>query len=258
MTVDQNVKATTLRELYLAPDLLQVVNIWDAVSARAVANVPGTTAIATAGHSMAATFGYPDGEIPLETTLDLIERIAAETDLPITADLDDAYGKPGDTTRRAIGAGAVGANVEDRLKPLVDAVETVEAIIAAGQKEGVDFVLNARTDAFVRGGDRPVAESVADAIERGRAFLDAGATCVFVPGNFGESVVAELVAGIGEYRVSLIGLPEIPSPAKLTALKVARLSYGPLVQRIALGAVVDFAAAVYAGEKPPEGIRPLN
>ena len=110
--------AAELRRLYAAPDLLQLVNVWDVVSARAVAALPETRAIATAGHSIAATFGYPDGEIPADLMLDMVGRIAAAVDVPVTADLDAGYGDPGETVRRAIGLGVAGANVEDRLKPL--------------------------------------------------------------------------------------------------------------------------------------------
>ncbi|MGO7983304.1 isocitrate lyase/phosphoenolpyruvate mutase family protein, partial [Rhizobium johnstonii] len=64
----------------------------------------------------------------------------------------------------------------------------------------------------------------ADAIERGRAYLGEGATCVFVPGDFDENVVERLVEGIGERRVSVIGLPHLPAPARLAQLGVACLS----------------------------------
>lgn len=57
-------KADILRGLYQAPEILRLVNVWDVVSATAVAAVPETTAIATAGHSIAASFGYQDGRIP--------------------------------------------------------------------------------------------------------------------------------------------------------------------------------------------------
>ncbi|GMA33295.1 isocitrate lyase/PEP mutase family protein [Litorihabitans aurantiacus] len=251
-------RAATLTRLHRAPELLQVVNVWDVVSTRAVADLPGTRAIATAGHSIAATFGYEDGTIPFDLTLDLLRRITAATELPVSADLDDGYEQPGETVRRAIDAGVVGANVEDRLRPVGEATARVEAIVAAAAAEGVEFALNARTDAFVRAGDRPVAESVADAVERGRAYLEAGATTVFVPGGFGEDVIAELVAGIGHNRVSLIALGDVPAPARLAELGVARLSYGPLTQRVALGALVDMAERVYGGDVPPSGIRPLN
>ena len=253
-----NDKAQILRDLHYAPELLQVVNVWDAISAKVISDLPGTKALATAGHSIAASYGYADGEIPLDLTIEAIGRIVAATDLPVTADLDAGYGAPGEATRRAIGAGVVGANVEDRLASLAESVSAVEAIVAAGAAERVDFVLNARTDAFVRGGDRPVAESVSDAVERGLAYLAAGATTIFVPGNFGADVIEQLVAGIGEQRVTHIGFPDVPAPAVLQDLGVARLSYGPLTQRVALGALVDFAEQVYGGAALPEGIRPLN
>jgi 2-methylisocitrate lyase-like PEP mutase family enzyme len=87
---------------------------------------------------------------------------------------------------------------------------------------------------------------------------DAGATCVFVPGDFGDDVVAELVAGIGERSVSLIGLHDIPAPARLAELGVARLSYGPYPQRVVLGALQDLASELYTGGALPAGVRPLN
>lgn len=251
--------AAELRRLHTAPELLQVVNVWDVVSARVVAALPETRAIATASHSIAAAFGYPDGErIPAELMLDMAGRIARAVDVPVTADLEAGYGNPGETIRRAIGEGIAGANLEDELKPLRDSVAAVEAAVAAADAEGVPFALNARTDAFLRGKDRPRDAWVADAIERGRAFLEAGATCVFVPGNFGEDVVVELVAGIGEQRVSLIGAPDVPTPARLEELGVARLSYGPYPQRVVLGALHDLASELYGGGVLPRDLRPLN
>jgi len=252
-------KAQTLARLHAAPEILRVVNVWDAVSARAVAALPETRAIATAGHSIAASFGYPDGGIPLEITLDMLGRIVeAAGDLPVSADLDGGYGDAGETVRRAIGKGVVGANVEDRLRPLDEAVAAVEAIVAAGAAEGVPFVLNARTDAFARGGGRPVEESLADAVERGRAYLDAGADLVFVPGILDADTTRRLVEGIGERKVSVIGLPGALSSTEYEALGVARISYGPLTQRVALTALQDVAAELYAGGVVPAGTRALN
>ncbi|MBM7832253.1 2-methylisocitrate lyase-like PEP mutase family enzyme [Agromyces cerinus] len=251
--------AAELRRLHTDPELLQVVNVWDVVSATAVAALPQTRAIATASHSIAATFGYPDGEqIPVELMLDMCGRIARAVDVPVSADLEAGYGDAGETIRRAIGEGIAGANLEDQLKPLADSVAAVAAAVAAGDAEGVPFALNARTDAFLRGRERPLDVNIADAIERGRAYLDAGATSVFVPGDFGDDVVEQLVAGIGHRRVSVIGLPSVPPPARLEELGVARVSYGPYTQRIALGALQDAAVVLYAGGVPPHGIRPLN
>jgi len=143
-------KAKTLIGLYEAPEILRVVNVWDVVSARAVAKLPETKAIATAGHGIAASFGFEDGTISRDIMIDMVGRIAASVSVPVTADLDDGYGDAGETTRLAIGAGVVGANIEDRLKPFDESVAAVEAIVKAAEAEGVPFALNARTDAFVR------------------------------------------------------------------------------------------------------------
>ena len=258
MTTQQE-KAQTLARLHAAPEILRVVNVWDVVSAKTVAALPGTKALATAGHSVAATFGYADGEnIPLELMLDMVGRIVASTDLPVSADLDAGFGNPGETARRAIGAGIVGANMEDRLRPLDESIAAVAAVIAAGEAEGVPFVLNARTDALVRGGDRPIDESIADAITRGRAYLDAGADLVFVPGILDAEVTRQLVEGIGQRKISVIGLPGALSAAEYEALGVARISYGPMPQRVALTALQDVAADLYADGVIPSGTRRLN
>ncbi|REJ06642.1 isocitrate lyase/phosphoenolpyruvate mutase family protein [Microbacterium bovistercoris] len=251
-------KAQTLAALYDAPEILRVVNIWDVVSAQAIAALPETRALATAGHSIAATFGYADGQIPREIMIDFVGRIAAAVELPVSADLDDGYGDAGETARLAIGAGVVGANVEDRLKPLAESVAQVEAIVKAGEAEGVPFVLNARTDAIVRGGDKPLADKLADAVERGRAYLDAGAKAVFVPGILDAEATRTLVDGIGAGKVSVIGLPGALTAAEYEALGVARISYGPLPQRVALTALQDVATSLYANGVIPEGTRALN
>ena len=126
------------------------------------------------------------------------------------------------------------------------------------EQEGVAFQLNARTDAIVRGGDRPLAESLDDAIERGRAFLDAGASLVFVPGVLDKEATERLVAGLGERRLSVIGLPGALSAAEYESLGVARISYGPLTQRVALRALRDLAGDLYADGVIPEDTPALN
>ncbi|MFJ8963268.1 isocitrate lyase/phosphoenolpyruvate mutase family protein [Lentzea sp. NPDC102401] len=170
-------KAKRLQALHAAPELLLVVNVWDAITAKVVAETPGTQALATPSHGIAASSrGYPDGEkIPRDemiAEIALIVRVAG--DLPVSADLEAGYGAPGGTIARAIDAGAAGANLEDQMKPLDESVRAVEAAVAAAQAAGVDFVLNARTDAFVKAGDRDPEDVLTDAIARGRAYLDAG------------------------------------------------------------------------------------
>jgi 2-methylisocitrate lyase-like PEP mutase family enzyme len=252
-------KAQELTRLHSDPALLAVVNVWDVISAKVVADVEGTTAIATASHAVAASMGYEDGEnIPLDLHLDLVRRIVEATDLPVTADLEGGYGDAAETVRRAIGIGVVGANIEDQLKPLPEAAAQVEAIMRVAEQEGVEFVLNARTDAFAlrRGGDAE--ESLRDAIERGRAFLDAGAPLVFVPAFLDETQIARLVDEFGPQRVSVIGIPGMPPLKRMEELGVARVSYGPLPQSVALTALQDMAIDVVNGGGVPQGFRLLS
>ena len=137
------------------------------------------------------------------------------------------------------------------MKPLDESVAAVRAVIAAGEAEGVPFVLNARTDALIKGGKRPLEESIADAIERGRAYLAEGATTVFVPGILNADVTRRLVEGIGERKVSVIGLPGSLTAAEYEALGVARISYGPLPQRVALTALKRVALDLMDGRRHP-------
>jgi 2-methylisocitrate lyase-like PEP mutase family enzyme len=259
MTESTAPKATELLRLHQAPGILQVINVWDAISAKVIADVPGTAALATASHSIAASLGYEDGEnIPLDEMIAAVGRIAAATALPVSADLEAGYGAPGEAVRKAIGVGIVGANIEDQMRPLADAVAQMRSVTEAAADEGIDFVLNARTDAFLKGNDREPREVLADAIERGRAFLDVGATTVFVPGLLDEATVTALVDGIGWNKISVINVPGSLAPAKLQELGVARISYGPWTQRVALTALADTAAQLLAGGGLPDGTRPLN
>lgn len=251
-------KALALKALHEAPEILQVVNVWDAVSAKVVAGIPGTTAIATAGHSIAATFGYADGGMPLDLALSGAKTIADAVELPVSADLDDGYVDPAETIRRAIGFGIVGANVEDRMRPFDEAVARVRAITAAAEAEGVAFQLNARTDAIVRGGDAPMEERLEEAIRRGTAFLDEGAALVFVPGAIAPEHVQRLVEGLGVGKLSIIGLPGALPAKEYEALGVARISYGPLTQRVALRALQELGSSLYAGGVIPEDTPTLN
>lgn len=251
-------KARTLEALHQAPEILQVVNVWDVISAKTIADLPGTRALATAGHSIAASLGYPDGGMPLDTALEAAGRIAQSVDLPVSADLDDGYDEPGETVRRAIGLGIVGANVEDRMRPFDEAVARVRAIMQAAQAEGIAFQLNARTDALIRGVDAPIHERIDEAIRRGRAFLDEGAAVVFVPGAIQRPHVERIVEGLGRGKLSVIGFPGALPAKEYEELGVARISYGPLTQRVALRALRDLGESLYTGGVIPADTPELN
>ena len=258
---DLAARATTLLALHTAPEILVLANVWDVVTARVVAGTPGATALATASHSIAATFGYEDGEnIPLDLHLDMVRRIVEAVDLPVTMDFEAGYGNPGETARRAIEAGVAGANLEDQMKPLEEAVSAVEEVLQAGRDVGIEFVLNARTDAFLRaekGADRQ--GLVAEAIRRGHAFLEAGAPVVFVPGLVARDEIAAIAGALGPRKLTVISVPGVSLPvSELQELGVARVSTGPFTQRVALTALQDAAAGLFAGGTLPANTRALN
>jgi 2-methylisocitrate lyase-like PEP mutase family enzyme len=254
-------RARTLLDLHTAPQILTLANVWDVVSAQVVTATPGTTALATASHSIAASFGYKDGEnIPLELHLDMVRRIVAAVDLPVSMDFEAGYGNPGETARKAIAAGVVGGNLEDQMKPLEEAVAAVKAVLEAGREAGIDFVLNARTDSLLRADPAtPRQQTLDEAIRRGKAFLEAGAPVVFVPGLIARDEIKLLVEALGQRRLSVISVPGKSLPAsELEELGVARVSSGPFTQRVALTALQDAAAALNAGGTLPDGTRMLN
>ena len=137
------------------------------------------------------------------------------------------------------------------MKPLAEATAAVAAALEAARAEGVpDFVLNARTDAFLRAGDQDRGEVLEEAVLRGRAYLEAGAPVVFVPGLLDEDEVGTLVEAFGPGRLSVIGVPGTLSASRLQQLGAARLSFGPFPQRVALTALQELVEAVEDGVPP--------
>lgn len=253
-------RARTLLDLHTAPEILVLANVWDVASARAVAATAGVGALATASHSIAATFGYEDGEnIPLALHLDMVGRIVGAVDVPVTMDFEGGYGDAGDTARRAIDIGVVGGNLEDRMKPLDQAVAAVEAVLAAGRAAGIDFVLNARTDAALKMVDAGRGEVLDEVVRRGRAYLEAGAPVVFVPGLVDPDEIITVVRALGPQKVSVISVPGASLPTReLQDLGVARVSTGPYTQRVALTALQDATTELLAGGALPGSTRALN
>jgi 2-methylisocitrate lyase-like PEP mutase family enzyme len=174
-------------------------------------------------------------------------------------DFEAGYGDAGTTARRAIDAGVVGGNLEDQMKPLDEAVAAVEAVLAAGREAGIDFVLNARTDAALRTGDAPRAQVIDEVVRRGRAFLAVGAPVVFVPGLVDRDEIRTVVDALGPQKLSVISVPGVSlTTRELQDLGVARVSTGPFTQRVALTALQDAVAELVAGGALPQGTRALN
>jgi len=242
-------KAQLLRTLHKGPDILVLPNAWDAASAR-VFEAEGFPAIATTSAGVAAAVGYPDGAVaPPREMIEAIGRIARAVRVPLSADIEHAYGTTPqavvDIVLRVIAAGAVGVNIEDLLpgttvlEPLGLQCEKISAVADAARKSGVPVVINARTDVCLAA-IGPVESRISTAIERGRAFLSAGADCVFVPGVRDAGDIGALVNGIGG-PVNILAVKGTPPIAELHALGVARVSVGSGPMRAALSLTRDIA-----------------
>jgi len=251
----QREKAEELRRLHAAPEPLVLVNAWDAVSARVVAAAPGCRAVATASWSVAAARGLPDGEaLSLGQMLEAVRIVAGAVELPVTADLERGYGDAGATVAAALEAGAVGCNLEDSdgAGGLVEAAAHAEAVAAAraaGEAAGVPLVINARTDVYLEE-VIPPEERLTAALERGAAYLDAGADCIFVPGVRDLDTLGALAREMGG-PVSVLGGAGGPVLADLARLGIARVSYGPGPLGVAMSALGRAAETLLAGGEPP-------
>lgn len=250
----QREKAEELRRLHEAPEPLVLVNAWDAVSARVVA-AAGAKAIATASWSIAASRGYADGEnISREEMIDGVRIVANAVELPVTADLERGFGDARLTLEAAIEAGAVGCNLEDSdsshsVWPAEEHAAVVAAARAAGDAAGVPIVINARTDVYLDA-SIPAEEKIVAALERGAAYLEAGADCIFVPFVRDLDAIATLAKEMGG-PISVIGGPGGPTLAQFAAAGVARVSYGPGPQGVAMAALSRAAETLLAGGDPP-------
>ena len=251
----QREKAEELRRLHAAPEPLVLVNAWDAASARVVAGAPGCRAIATASWSIAAAHGLADGEaISREAMIDAVAIVVRAVDLPVTADLERGFGDARVTIESALEAGAVGCNLEDAdgsggLWPAQEHAAVVAAARAAGDAAGIPLVINARTDVYLTD-VIPPQERVVAALERGAAYLEAGADCIFVPGVGDLAVLEELAREMGG-PVSVIGGAGGPTLAELARIGVARVSYGPGPLGVAMAALSRAAETLLAGGDPP-------
>jgi 2-methylisocitrate lyase-like PEP mutase family enzyme len=228
--------AERLRALHHREDLLVLPNVWDVASARLVAGL-GYPAIATASAAVTASLGHEDDDcMPPEEMLAAVGRIAAAVDLPVTADVEAGYRlEPGDLVGRLLGAGAVGMNLEDTDHHgegdfvAADAqAERLAAVKDAGRAAGVDVVLNARVDT----------PDLDEALGRARLYADAGADCVY-PINLAAGDIRDFTAGV-DLPVNVSVRPGFPTLNELHDLGVARVSFGPGLQRVALGAVERF------------------
>jgi 2-methylisocitrate lyase-like PEP mutase family enzyme len=228
--------AARLRALHVKGEPLILPNAWDAASAASVESA-GFKVVATSSFATARILGYDDGEAaPVEDVLAAAARMVRAVSVPVTVDFERGYGlAPTELVERFAATGAVGLNLEDSDPPtgaMIEAAEQAEfvaAVRAAANAAGVDLVINARTDSFLRRAGSPD-DQLAASIDRGARYLAAGADCVYPIAAADAEAIRALAEGLpGPVNVGY-GRGNLSLTA-LAALGVARVSFGPSLQR---------------------------
>jgi len=241
-------KYETFAALHVPGDPVVLYNIWDAGSAKAVAEA-GAKALATGSHPVGDASGFGDGQqVPLDFVFANAKRIMAAVDLPLTVDFEGAYSDDpaiaAVNVSRLAETGAVGCNFEDQViggdgvHPLKEQAKRIEAIRKA---VGDVFFINARTDLFIKA-QAPDAALLDEVIERGKAFADAGASGFFVP-RLADPKQAEKVVKEVPLPLNLIAFPGAPDKKVWASAGVARISHGPFPHRALMARLTEMASA---------------
>ncbi|KAL7912484.1 phosphoenolpyruvate phosphomutase domain-containing protein [Trichoderma velutinum] len=255
MAAVQNALAKSFKALHASGSPLIFANIYDVVSARAVASLPSAKALATASYAVAEAAGLKDDTLTRAVNVTAARNIASaikEFGKPLSVDFQDGYGDElEEGVTELLKAGVVGINLEDyngsakKFYSISEAADRVKRVLNTASAFGVpDFVVNARCDTLVQGGN------LEEVIERGRAYLAAGATTVFVWGGSGRGVsrdeVVRLVKEFDGRLNVLLNLSGGLTAKELGAIGVARISIGPTLQIGAMAKLQKDAEAILA------------
>jgi 2-methylisocitrate lyase-like PEP mutase family enzyme len=241
-------RSETLRSLHVPGRPLLLPNAWDAASARAVVEA-GFPAVATTSSGVANALGYEDHQgAPAEEMLAAAARIARVVDVPVTVDAEAGYGlEPVELVDELRRVGAAGCNLEDTdhdtgsLRDADAHAAWLREVRQAATAADYGLVINARIDVFLSAApDLPQAELVPDALARARAYLEAGADCVYPIALWETDALRRFVEGAGG-PANALAFPKAPPPSELAAMGVARVSWGGLLHRATMD---QFSAAL--------------
>jgi len=228
----QSIKAEKFKELHSKQFVLP--NAWDAMSAKIFQSC-GFQAIGTTSAGIAFSHGYKDREMPFETAIAAIRQIAQSVEVPVSADIEDGYGRSVEevveSVKKVILAGAVGINLEDSTtspdNPLYDISqqqEKIKAIKALADTVGIPLFINARTDVYWLNIGEP-ATQLEETIRRAQAYQDAGADCVFIPGISNLNTIQSIREAIS-CPINLLAGSGMPSLSVLSTIGIERISCG--------------------------------
>ena len=235
--MSQREQAEHFTRLHVEGEPLILVNIWDAGSAKVVEQ-GGAKAVATGSWSVAAAHGFEDGEkLSLDLMLANLGRIVKNVALPVSADVEGGYGQdPGKvakTVTKVLEVGAIGINLEDQViggKGRYSVAEQSQRIRAArdvADETDIPLFINARTDIYLQADPKEHGEEhLAEAVERSKAYAEAGADGFFAPGLHDPAAI-RMLCEQSPLPVNVMLTDDTLTLKELAALGVARVSYGP-------------------------------
>jgi 2-methylisocitrate lyase-like PEP mutase family enzyme len=240
-------KGRSFRELHQRDRAFIIPNPWDAGTARLLAHL-GFEALATTSAGYAFSAGQRDNTVSRQQMMAHVSAIAAATDLPVSADLENCFGDApevvAETIRLAAAAGVAGGSVEDMSNdpghPIYEhqhAAERVRAASEAAHALPFAFTLTARAENYLVG--RP---DLKDTIKRLQAYQEAGADVLYAPGLATKDDIAAVVSSLDRPVNVVMGLQGVQlSLDELSAIGVKRVSVGSSLSRTALGAFLRAA-----------------
>jgi 2-methylisocitrate lyase-like PEP mutase family enzyme len=248
--VTREQKYAAFRALHERPGAFVIPNPWNAGTAR-ILTALGFEALATtsAGYAFSAGRRDSSAELTRDEILANAKAIVEATHLPVSADLQDGFGRSpemcAETIRLASEIGLAGGSIEDATgdpsDPIYDFHLAVERVAAAAKAaQGCPFLLTARAENFLHG-----RADLDDTIKRLQAFAEVGADVLYAPGLPNLEAIREVCASVSRPVNVLMGLKGATfSVEELAAVGVKRISVGGSFARVALGAFVRAAREV--------------
>jgi 2-methylisocitrate lyase-like PEP mutase family enzyme len=248
--------AEIFRRAHQPPPLLLLPNAWDAMSARQF-EAAGFGAIATTSGGLAWALGFPDGErAPWPEVVAATARIVRVVRVPVTADIEAGYGETpeqvGARVAEILQAGVVGFNLEDGapspdrpVRAIEDASSRIRAARAAANAAGVPVVINARTDLYLKNVGDPESR-LAETVRRAKAYLAAGADCIYPFGLADVGTIARLTRALDGVPVNIVARPDTSLP-ELERVGVVRVSIASGATLTVMSLIKQIGEELYTG-----------
>jgi 2-methylisocitrate lyase-like PEP mutase family enzyme len=259
MTQDrQKQLAESFRYAHRSPPLLLLPNAWDAMSARQF-EAAGFGAVATTSGGIAWALGFPDGEgAPWPEVVAATTRIVQAVRVPVTADIEAGYGGTSDQVGKHITeilqTGVVGFNIEDGtpspdkpVRTIEDASARIRAARAAATEMGIPAIINARVDLYIKNVGDP-AGRFEETVRRGKAYLAAGADCIYPFGLADLETIARLAKALDGAPINIVARPDT-SVIELEKIGVARVSIASGATLAVMSMIKKMAEELHASRR---------